>query len=102
MSGNPLKIKKLIDVHFTPIKDDDKKTSLITKDVSFYFHIVRQRTRFIFGHRMINSNLDRVLLETVHLAQLFVKSDVKSQWKMSLTIFFREITGRPMTCFIAY
>ena len=40
MSGNPLKIKKLIDVHFTPIKDDDKKKSLITKDVSFYFHTV--------------------------------------------------------------
>ena len=37
MSGNPLKIKKLIDVHFTPIKDDDKKKSLITKDVSFCF-----------------------------------------------------------------
>jgi len=34
MSGNPLKIKKLIDVNFTPIKDDDKK-SLITKDARY-------------------------------------------------------------------
>ena len=34
MSQNALKIKKLVDVHFTPIKDDDKKKSLITKDVS--------------------------------------------------------------------
>ncbi len=34
MSKNPLKIKKLVDVHFTPIKDDDNGKSLITKDVS--------------------------------------------------------------------
>ena len=46
MSGNPLKIKKLIDVNFTPIKDDDKKKSLITKDVGFYFHTFWQRTSF--------------------------------------------------------
>ena len=33
MSGKPIKLKDLIEVKFTPIKDDGKK-SLITKSVS--------------------------------------------------------------------
>lgn len=34
MSGKPLKLKDLIDVHFTPIKDGDNR-SLITKDARY-------------------------------------------------------------------
>lgn len=35
MSGKTLKLKDLIDVHFTPIKDRDSKTALITKQARF-------------------------------------------------------------------
>ena len=34
MSGKVLKLKDLIDVHFTPINDRDSKKALIVKDVS--------------------------------------------------------------------
>ena len=34
MSGKVLKLKDLTDVHFTPIKDGDNKTALISKTVS--------------------------------------------------------------------
>ncbi|KAL3842442.1 hypothetical protein ACJMK2_020458 [Sinanodonta woodiana] len=35
MSGKPLKLKDLIDIKFTPIKDGDSKTSLIAKQARF-------------------------------------------------------------------
>ena len=38
MSGKTLKLKDLVDVHFTPIKDRDSKTALITKQVGDTFH----------------------------------------------------------------
>jgi hypothetical protein len=34
MSGEVLKLKDLIPVHFTPINDRDSKTALISKTVS--------------------------------------------------------------------
>ena len=34
MSGKPIKMKDLLDIKFTLIKDGDSKKSLITKDVS--------------------------------------------------------------------
>ncbi|KAK6191552.1 hypothetical protein SNE40_003211 [Patella caerulea] len=35
MSGKPIKLKDLIDVYFTPIKDGDSKTSLIAKTARY-------------------------------------------------------------------
>jgi len=34
MSGRPIKLKDLIDVHFTNIQDRDSKTALINKQVT--------------------------------------------------------------------
>ena len=36
MSKKPLKMKDLINIEFTPIKDGEEKKALITKDVSVF------------------------------------------------------------------
>ena len=40
MSGKPIKLKDLVDVHFTHIKDRDTKTAIISKQVCFITLII--------------------------------------------------------------
>ena len=47
MSGKPIKLKDLIDVHFTHIKDRDTKTAIISKQVLLY--LSRVPRKHVFG-----------------------------------------------------
>ena len=64
MSGKPIKLKDLTEVHFTPIKDRDEKTALISKQVDvllkchlFSFPTMLWSTREVFTDSVDKNNV---------------------------------------------